>query len=607
MRSCGRSRRTRCCGPRSPPSPCSTGRPTATRLRHLLDRGTRLVPRMRQRVRGNPLSVAPPRWEVDPHFDLDYHLRWVRAGGDRDLRSVLDLAEPMAMQGFDRARPLWEMVVVDRPGRRRRRPDHEDPPRHHRRRRRGADRAGAVRARAATGPLAEMPDAPEAEVMGQLGRFVDAFEHERRRNLGIAKRSAGTVAGGGRGSALGDPVGTAERVGETAASIARLAAPANEPLSPLMTGRSLSVHFDTVVVPLAEAKAAAKAAGGRLNDAFLAATAGGLAPLPRGAGRSRSSALRMSMPINLRTRGRRPTPPATSSPRPASRSRSTSTTRSRPCGPMRDLVAAQRAEPALALVEPLARLLNRLPTSMTHRPVRRHAQGRRPGGQQRARRADPALHRRRPDRGHVRPRPDGRRGGQPDAALATCDDVHIGINVDPAAVTEPERFVALLPRRLGRGPGRRPPARRPPRSSSPARRRAPVPSAAMPCPTDRRRGGRGRGPGRGRRGDHPGPGRARVVLVDKATFPRDKICGDGLTTGALRDPRGARRRAAGGGVVDAGRRHPRLVARRGTSHDLPAPRRPGAYAAVARADRPRRRHRRPWPARPAPRSSRAPR
>ncbi|QXC61503.1 geranylgeranyl reductase family protein [Aquihabitans sp. G128] len=26
----------------------------------------------------------------------------------------------------------------------------------------------------------------------------------------------------------------------------------------------------------------------------------------------------------------------------------------------------------------------------------------------------------------------------------------------------------------------------------------------------------------------------RVVLVDKATFPRDKICGDGLTTGALR-------------------------------------------------------------------------
>ncbi|MBK7167535.1 MAG: FAD-dependent oxidoreductase [Candidatus Microthrix sp.] len=28
---------------------------------------------------------------------------------------------------------------------------------------------------------------------------------------------------------------------------------------------------------------------------------------------------------------------------------------------------------------------------------------------------------------------------------------------------------------------------------------------------------------------------ARVALVDKATFPRDKICGDGLTTSALRE------------------------------------------------------------------------
>ena len=26
----------------------------------------------------------------------------------------------------------------------------------------------------------------------------------------------------------------------------------------------------------------------------------------------------------------------------------------------------------------------------------------------------------------------------------------------------------------------------------------------------------------------------RVALLDKATFPRDKCCGDGLTTGALR-------------------------------------------------------------------------
>ena len=32
---------------------------------------------------GNPLSIAPPRWEVDPNFDLDFHLRFVRAGRRR--------------------------------------------------------------------------------------------------------------------------------------------------------------------------------------------------------------------------------------------------------------------------------------------------------------------------------------------------------------------------------------------------------------------------------------------------------------------------------------------------------------------------------------------
>ena len=39
---------------------------------------------------------------------------------------------------------------------------------------------------------------------------------------------------------------------------------------------------------------------------------------------------------------------------------------------------------------------------------------------------------------------------------------------------------------------------------------------------------------RERGGDHAGTGGRDVALVDKATFPRDKCCGDGLTTGALR-------------------------------------------------------------------------
>ena len=60
----------------------------------------------------NPYSIAPPRWEVDPHFDRRFHVRWLDAPAGGGVRSVLDCAEPIAMQGFDRARPLWELYVV---------------------------------------------------------------------------------------------------------------------------------------------------------------------------------------------------------------------------------------------------------------------------------------------------------------------------------------------------------------------------------------------------------------------------------------------------------------------------------------------------------------
>lgn len=410
--------------------------PDPDRLRHLLDRGTRLVPRMRQRVRGNPLSVAPPRWEVDPHFDLDYHLRWVGASGEKNLRSVLDLAEPMAMQGFDRARPLWEMVVIT---------DLVDGGAalvmkiHHA----ITDGVGAVQIALVLfeleqdAPLAAMPGAPPASVMSQAQRFVDAFEHERRRNLGIAKRLP-EVATTSAGALVTDPVGTARKVGETLASVARLAAPANVPLSPLMANRSLSVHFDTITLSLTEAKAAAKAAGGRLNDAFLAATAAGLRRYHQEMG-APLEAVRVSVPINLRGEGdgdatgnnfapaRFHLPVAEEDPVAA-------------MATMRALVAEQRAEPALSMVEPLARILNRLPTSVTTgifgaalkgidlvasnvpgAPIELFTAGARINSMF-------AL---------------GPLAGSAVnvTLLSYLDQVHIGVNLDPAAVTDPERFL----------------------------------------------------------------------------------------------------------------------------------------------------------------------
>jgi len=72
-----------------------------------------------------------------------------------------------------------------------------------------------------------------------------------------------------------------------------------------------------------------------------------------------------------------------------------------------------------------------------------------------------------------------------------------------------------------------------------------------------------------------------VTLVDKARFPRDKICGDGLTAGALRlledlglEP----------GVVGSWQRVEDVVVRGPSGHEVtfPLPRGRGLYAAVAR-------------------------
>jgi hypothetical protein len=53
--------------------------PDRERLLDKIERGSRLIPRLRQKAVSPPFSVAPPAWVVDQNFDLNYHVRWVRA------------------------------------------------------------------------------------------------------------------------------------------------------------------------------------------------------------------------------------------------------------------------------------------------------------------------------------------------------------------------------------------------------------------------------------------------------------------------------------------------------------------------------------------------
>ena len=333
--------------------------PDRARLERKVERATRTIPRLRQHVLPNPLALAPPRWEADAYFDLAAHLSWHRAPGDGSLRALLDFAQPMAMRHFDLARPLWELAVIEglEGGR-------------------GAlvlklhhsisDGMGLVRMtealveRTREAPAAEKaaPEVPEAREWSQLELARDELAHEWRRQIGRLRRLGGGLLGAAR-----HPLDSGGELRRSLGSLRRGLAPAGEPLSPILRGRSLSARFDPLQVPLAALRAAGKKADGTLNDAFVAAVCGGLR-LYHEAHDAPVEELRMTMPVNIRdgedadkagnqfAPARFPVPIAL--PDPVQRMRTIGA-----------LVRRERAEPVLGFLEGVAGVLNRLPTSLS--------------------------------------------------------------------------------------------------------------------------------------------------------------------------------------------------------------------------------------------------
>jgi len=71
------------------------------------------VPRYRQRIRTVPLGLGRPVWVDDPNFRIDHHVRHTalpRPGGDVELERLVGR---VMSQRLDRAKPLWEMWVVE--------------------------------------------------------------------------------------------------------------------------------------------------------------------------------------------------------------------------------------------------------------------------------------------------------------------------------------------------------------------------------------------------------------------------------------------------------------------------------------------------------------
>jgi diacylglycerol O-acyltransferase / wax synthase len=333
--------------------------PDPERLRAKVERATRAIPLLRCRVVEPPLRLATPRWATVQDLDLDWHLHRVRlAGGGWD--AVLALAARASTTAFDPARPLWEMTVVE---------GLEDGRAalvmtfHHAL----TDGIGGVQLamelfdlQADAGEDPPDPGPVPAEDVAGLRLLWDTVAFDAGRLAGLA-RAAPPTALRGVVQLVRSPFGAVAEAGRAARSVLRTVAPVRTTLSPVMRERRLGRAFFALDVSLEELREAAGAAGGHVNDAFLAAVTDGLRRyhLQRGVDVER---LRVTLPISVR---RPEDPPGgnritlarfalpTSGPDPAARVRA-----------VREQVERWRAEPALHMTQGIAAALNLMPSGV---------------------------------------------------------------------------------------------------------------------------------------------------------------------------------------------------------------------------------------------------
>lgn len=264
-----------------------------------VDRLSRVMPALRQRVVEPPFRLAAPRWTCAPDFDLSWHARRIAAPGPRTREEVLEVARRAATEPFDRDRPLWQLILAD---------GLESGAAalvikfHHSL----SDGVGGMRTLAILADLqrepidlGEMPPAPPGETLDSFGLVSDALRATARNYVRLSWRGTAAAIPALVRCAL-DPVGQVRGAAGMARSVYRTAAPSAETLSPLMRERATERRLAMIEVPLDDLKAAAKSARVTVNDAYLAAVTGGLRRYHERHGHA-VEALQVVMPINLRT------------------------------------------------------------------------------------------------------------------------------------------------------------------------------------------------------------------------------------------------------------------------------------------------------------------
>ena len=298
------------------------------------------------------MPLVAPRWTPDPHFDLDYHLRRIRlpgTGSERELFAHIDadMAHPI-----DRNRPPWELTLIT---------GLADGSAalafkvHHCL----SDGLGLIQLLALAHDGVPDDDPHAGTVARHPATPVEVLTDGLRSGLAEVPGTLVGVAGGaarGLWSGLGDPIGTGRRALAYTSSLGRMLTP--PPVGRSMPGGGIGYATLTHEVPLERLRAAGKAGGGSVNDAFLAAVLGAFrrfhalsGPVPE--------ALPLAFPISTRAPGdpeggnkfsgvRFAAPLA--EPDPAVR-----------MARIREFVRAVRAEPALEFLDAVAPAIGLLP------------------------------------------------------------------------------------------------------------------------------------------------------------------------------------------------------------------------------------------------------
>ena len=232
--------------------------------------GSRMLPRLRQRVVDSPLGTGIPSWVVDPEFDLHYHVRRLRLAGDGSIRELLTTCEQLAMTALDPERSPWEVYLIDGL------PDG-----------RGAYLLKAHQA--LTGAMSSIsilaqlhsrqreplpgkpqPPAPTPSTTGAVVILVRQLSHEVQRaphRIDLAIRGA---------MALADPRKALSQVLRFGRSVPRVAGLISPPGSPLLAERSLSWRFAAVEVPFAAIEAASAEIRASVDEVYLGGLVSGL-------------------------------------------------------------------------------------------------------------------------------------------------------------------------------------------------------------------------------------------------------------------------------------------------------------------------------------------